>query len=274
MEQFIDIVKRFPILWNTHLKEYHNLVQKDVIWESIVEELNNPDIPDVKTAKNEWKKLRDSHRESLKRIKAATNNWKYAEYLKFLVPYIKNRKRTGNASINNQNTWANTAKQSQNTWANTSTQSQNTLPGTSTSVCQSILPDASTDTHIDDDDGSASEPPRMKKRKVADVSSLRVLLHEDNNDFRSEQRERRKTGKTEVPKETEAHRHPLNLFFDSMCESTKKLPDWVQRDVKKKLFQIVNEAEENYERYLSGHTYQYEYSSSSSFSSPAQNDSI
>jgi hypothetical protein len=59
-----------------------------------------------------------------------------------------------------------------------------------------------------------------------------------------------------------------------MCESTKKVPDWIQRDVKKKLFQIVNEAEENYESYLSGQTYQYGYSSSSRFSTPTQNDNL
>ncbi|XP_072933169.1 uncharacterized protein [Epargyreus clarus] len=299
MEQFIETVKQFPILWNTQSKDYHNLIKKDVVWKRIVEEISNPDIPDVKTAKNEWKKLRDSHRESLKRMKASTsgqaasptNNWKYAELLEFLLPHMKNHKRTDNVLINNKNTLASTSTQSQsillgastdnqNTLPGTSIESQNTLPSTSTES-QSILPGASThnrSTEIfeeipNDDDENTSEAPRIKKRKVGDDSSLRDLLQDVDNDFmkRCKQREKRKA---EEAKEAEKHKHPLNLFFDSMCESTKNLPDWIQRDVKKKLFQIVNEAEENYESYLSRQTYQYGYSSSSSFSTPAQNDSL
>lgn len=85
----------------------------------------------VKTAKNEWKKLRDSYRESLKRMKASTsvttsavscllrlaaspaNNWKYAELLEFLLPHMKNRKRTGNVLINDKNTLPSTSTESQ-----------------------------------------------------------------------------------------------------------------------------------------------------------------
>lgn len=46
MEQFIEVVKQFPVLWNTQLKDYHNLIKKDVVWKQIVEEISNPDIPD------------------------------------------------------------------------------------------------------------------------------------------------------------------------------------------------------------------------------------
>lgn len=87
-----------------------------------------------------------------------------------------------------------------------------------------------------DDDENASKPLRIKK-KVADDASLHDLLQKVDNDFmkRCEQREQRKA---EEAKEAEKHRHPLNLFFDSMCESTKKLPDWIQRDVKKTFFKL------------------------------------
>ncbi|XP_045762993.1 uncharacterized protein LOC123865802 [Maniola jurtina] len=218
MEQFIEVVKQFPVLWNTQLKDYHNLIKKDVVWKQIVEEISNPDIPDVKTAKNEWKKLRDSHRESLKRMKASTsgqaaspaNNWKYAELLEFLLPHMKNRKRTGNVSINDKNTLASTSTQSQNTLPGTSIESQNTLPSTSTeSQSTEIFEEIP-----NDDDENTSEPPRIKKKKVADDASLNDLLQKVDNDFmkRCEQREQRKA---EEAKEAEKHRHPLNLFFDT-----------------------------------------------------------
>lgn len=112
--------------------------------------------------------------------------------------------------------------------ASTSTQSQNTLPSTSTeSQSTEIFEEIP-----NDDDENTSEPPRIKKRKVADDASLNDLLQKVDNDFmkRCEQREQRKA---EEAKEAEKHRHPLNLFFDSMCKSTKKLLDWIQRDVKK-----------------------------------------
>ncbi|KOB67404.1 Bm8 interacting protein 2d-2 [Operophtera brumata] len=169
MEQFIEVVKQFPVLWNTQLKDYHNLIKKDVAWKQIVEEISNPDIPD----------------DSLKRMKASTsgqaaspaNNWKYAELLEFLLPHMKNRKRTGNVSINDKNTLASTSTQSQNTLPGTSIESQNTLPSTSTE---------SQSTEIFEEipnDENTSERPRIKKRKVDDDASLNDLLQKVDNDF-------------------------------------------------------------------------------------------
>ncbi|CAG9793238.1 unnamed protein product [Diatraea saccharalis] len=99
-----------------------------------------------------------------------TNNWKYAELLEFILPHMKNLKRTGNVSINNNNTLAST--QSQNNSPGTSIESQNTLPSTS-NESQNILPGSSTDMQtteifeeiLNDDDESTSEPPKIKKKK-------------------------------------------------------------------------------------------------------------
>ncbi|KOB68149.1 Uncharacterized protein OBRU01_18656 [Operophtera brumata] len=97
------------------------------------------------------------------------NNWKYAELLEFLLPHMKNRKRTGNVSINDKNTLASTSTQSQNTLPGTSIESQNTLPSTSTE---------SQSTEIFEEipnDENTSERPRIKKRKVADDASLKSI---------------------------------------------------------------------------------------------------
>ncbi|PSN44156.1 hypothetical protein C0J52_17426 [Blattella germanica] len=49
--------------------------------------------------------------------------------------------------------------------------------------------------------------------------------------------------KVSVP---EILRHPLDMFFCSMCESTKQLPTDLQLRVKKKLFEAVTQAEEEF----------------------------
>lgn len=58
----------------------------------------------VKTAKSTWKKLRDSHRDALKRKNATRSGqsgkqireWKYEKVMEFLIPYMTNRNRTTN----------------------------------------------------------------------------------------------------------------------------------------------------------------------------------
>ncbi|XP_028177679.1 uncharacterized protein LOC114365344 [Ostrinia furnacalis] len=247
MEQFIGTVKQYPILWNTESKDYHNLNKKEVAWKRVVKEINNPDIPDVKTAKNEWKKLRDSHRESLKRIKTDTsgqsaippkNHWKYADNLEFLLPHMRNRKRTLNLSVSYQKTLASTSTELTSHLPVTST--QNTLLGTST------------------------ERESMPGTSTQDTEVLEEFeQHESENDavFVQQCGKRKANDAVEIKKNKDA----LNLFFDSMCESTKKLPDWIQRDVKKRLLQIVCEAEETNETYM---TTEYRECNSSSASTP------
>ncbi|XP_049871105.1 uncharacterized protein LOC126370299 [Pectinophora gossypiella] len=203
MKQFIETVKRFPILWNTESKSYHNLNKKDVAWNRIVEEMNNPDIPDVKTAKNEWKKIRDSHRESLKRIKAGQggqsgqgtltkNNWKYAEHLEFLLPYMKSRKRPGKVSVNNKIISSSIALGSQNT-------SPEITETQSTEILDETQHYGRDERSQNGDSISTSKQERQEKRKVGDDSSLRDLLKEVDADFIKwcEQRDKRRAEEAE-----------------------------------------------------------------------------
>lgn len=52
-------------------------------------------------------------------------NWKYDKFLKFLLPYIKNRKRTGTVSVSNQNTLPSTLTKSQRILPGTLTENEN-----------------------------------------------------------------------------------------------------------------------------------------------------
>lgn len=58
----------------------------------------------VQTAKAKWKRLRDNHRDALKRKNATrsgqatkqTREWKYEKIMEFLLPYMTNRERSTN----------------------------------------------------------------------------------------------------------------------------------------------------------------------------------
>ncbi|CAG4963170.1 unnamed protein product [Parnassius apollo] len=72
---------------------------KDSAWRRVVEHFNNKSIPNIQAAKTEWKKLRDNHRDALKRAKLGKNKllpaqittWKYAKAMQFLEPHMKYR---------------------------------------------------------------------------------------------------------------------------------------------------------------------------------------
>ncbi|KAL0822491.1 hypothetical protein ABMA28_004545 [Loxostege sticticalis] len=94
MELFIKAVRQYPLLCNTNHKYYRHGDKKDIKLKKIVA------LGISGTAKSEWKKLRDNLRDSLKRQKCgktgqvapAVNNCKYAQIMKFLLPFMKNRK--------------------------------------------------------------------------------------------------------------------------------------------------------------------------------------
>lgn len=229
----------------------------------------------VKTAKNEWKKLRDGHRESLKRMKTCTsgqaappkNNWKYANLLEFLLPYMKNRPRSGNANESQNNATNNPVEvgmtnERQDT-TNTSMEVQNAMPEDNEHI--SVIESMQSPSQ-----GSVSSEQRQRKRK-ANEDSLHDLLKDIDSDFEN-RREIRDKKRAEEAEEMKKNRHPMNLFFDSMCETTKNLPDWLQRQVKKKVFEAVSEAEDTYEKYIYGNQYNTGYSTSSGQSTPHSQD--
>lgn len=142
-------------------------------------------------AKTEWKKLRDNHRDALKRAKLGKNKllpaqittWKFAKAMQFLEPHMKYR-ITEHIEIEPP-------------------------PGTSSKNSEHAV--STTDKY---------EIPSCK-RKLIDQS----------------------TATYEIPK----IRHDNDLlesFFNCILQSTRQMPLWMQTQVKKKIFAVVIEAEE------------------------------
>lgn len=135
----------------------------------------------------EWKKLRDNHRDALKRAKLGKNKllpaqittWKYAKAMQFLEPHMKYR----------------------------ITENIESVEPYSYPIQEKIEPDVST-TEVAPQ-CSVNKP--AVKRKLVDQSSG-----------------------------TDA----LDSFFSCMLQSTREMPHWMQTQVKRKIFNVIIEAEE------------------------------
>lgn len=151
----------------------------------------------MRIARSEWKKLRDNHREALKRAKLGQNKllpaqittWKYAKAMQFLEPFMKYR----------------------------------------------ITEDIEMD------------PPHVTnfKHSDQDVSTTEVVDIKIEN-----QSKRRCTECTGDRRESQYSRHQqeptdaLESFFECILKSTREMPIWMQTQVKKKMFAVIIEAEE------------------------------
>ncbi|XP_050673420.1 uncharacterized protein LOC126971265 [Leptidea sinapis] len=99
MESFIEAVRMHPCLWNPLTPDYREAIMKEKAWQHVIEHCNNKAIKNISIAKMEWKKLRDNHRDALKRAKLGKNKllpaqittWKYAKLMQFLEPHMKYR---------------------------------------------------------------------------------------------------------------------------------------------------------------------------------------
>lgn len=85
------------------------------------------------------------------------------------------------------------------------------------------------------DDGDATDD-TTKRRRKEDLISFELLR--DNYTYEQPIEEE------PLKRETTKNRHPLDLFFESMCETTKQFPVWLQKKVKRQVFTVISEAED------------------------------
>lgn len=175
--------------------------------------------------------MRDSHRDSLKRTKAlgplgpnqdATliNKWKYAERMAFLLPYMKTRKRR----------WTLTnSSEDNNDLSPSPSDSFLAVPSTSNADNITFSPESHTQNNVD----TTQQEHKFRKRKLENEFGEIMIDMDDRSRY------------------TERTKHPLDSFFESMCETTKQFPTWLQYSVKRKIFNVISEAEDTFESYKS-----------------------
>lgn len=183
-------------------------------------------IVSVKTAKSRWKQLRDNHRDALKRQNATRSGqarkqrkeWKYQKAMSFLLPYMSNRDRSTNFaplddSVSETSNPPNIIEES-------SQESCNFLPSDSNSFPSVNDPSDSTT--------SGPLPSSSKKRKNDEILDLLK-----NNQKRRELLERERIEVKKMMSASEKY-DEIDLFFLNLAASTKKLPYYLQLQIKKK----------------------------------------
>uniref|UniRef100_A0A2A4JZM3 MADF domain-containing protein n=1 Tax=Heliothis virescens TaxID=7102 RepID=A0A2A4JZM3_HELVI len=190
MEKFIETVRAHPCLWNPQHPDYPEVHARGQAWQSVINEINDDSIPNIKTARTEWRKLRDNHREALKRAKLGQNKllpahvttWKYAKAMQFLEPHMKYR------------------------------------------ITENIEMDPPVTT--------------LPKNSEHDVSTTNAteLAKPETVAYK-----RRCVDHIAQEKEPDA----LESFFNCILKSTRDMPQWMQTQVKKKIFAVIIDAEES-----------------------------
>ncbi|XP_047121805.1 transcription factor Adf-1-like [Schistocerca piceifrons] len=94
MEQLIEEVRTHPVIWDSTLEVYRDVTLKEKAWNEIAELLSK----DKNSLRNQWRKLRDCHRQALNRRRTMTGQaankikkWKYEDDMKFVLKTMMHR---------------------------------------------------------------------------------------------------------------------------------------------------------------------------------------
>ncbi|XP_063605929.1 uncharacterized protein LOC134780913 [Penaeus indicus] len=244
VEELIEAVRRESVLYDTGHPDYAKGSLKDELWAQIAGALQ---YKDGAAAKDIWLKIRNCHRDALRRQKklkgrtgsraAAIKPWKYQQQMEFLIPYMAISTNVSDADSD----------------ALGITEGDNRSEEDSTAIpCEYLFPSIVHDVEGHDDDDSISSidisapSQEMKKRKVVDIrkerTDISALFKQSLENSEKRSRENMLEGK-------EVHGHmnegdPLYYFFMSMYTTTAKMPPASQHMIKREVFRIVSDAEE------------------------------
>lgn len=151
------------------------------------------------------------------------NKWKYAEIMDFLLPFMKTRKKRRRLRMSSDDNKDSSPSPSDCFLeVQPSTSNTDSLNFTSESQTNKV-------------DTSLQSEQMFKKRKINnEIGEIMIDMDDRSNCRYGEQ-----------------NKHPLDSFFDSMCETTKQFPTWLQYTVKRKIFNVISEAEDTFESYKS-----------------------
>ncbi|GBM31178.1 hypothetical protein AVEN_242596-1 [Araneus ventricosus] len=178
---------------------YKDFEEMDKAWVKVAAAT---DYPDAKSAKIQWKKLRDNFREALKRQKDSKyvgRTWRYQQQMEFLIPFMQSKNQ---------------------------------------------------DFSVDADKNSLSESSDTNQNVEDKKPSFIVSLDEDANDSGSSFHKRKRKTIDDPKEDKEFGRSVISPgnalldFFSSMYNTTEELPPQLQLQVKRKIFEVVAEAEE------------------------------
>ncbi|CAH0397029.1 unnamed protein product [Chilo suppressalis] len=95
IEEFIECVKKYPILYNTRHKEYKNLAKKADVWEIVASEMGESS----EVLRTKWKGLKDGYTKYKKQNQGEGGtfssktfiNWRWGPNLTFLDDFVREK---------------------------------------------------------------------------------------------------------------------------------------------------------------------------------------
>ncbi|XP_043256431.1 uncharacterized protein LOC122399657 [Colletes gigas] len=225
MEKLIEIVQRYPILYDTNHADYSKIKLKEEVWGSIAEKLHLT----TQAVKAQWKSLRHCHRDALRRRKTRSGQtagykkyWAYERHMEYLLPFMNSKLTSLETEIFSSNEQSNIEIQKTKGEQEDETANEEEQP----EIKEELM--------IEDEE---MVPQTRKRRKMKSNVKLQRSVHKKRDVTRQEIRGKR----LKLEKE---QANALYQFFISMYNSTRMLPRHLQFKIKRTLFEAVSNAEE------------------------------
>ncbi|XP_025205467.1 uncharacterized protein LOC112601856 [Melanaphis sacchari] len=267
----INKIKQHQVLYDTDEDQYKYIDKRDKAWKEVADELGMP----VNDVKLRWKRLRDNFRVSIKRTKGLNlkpglpfvegKPWKYQREMEFLLPFMQ----IGGYSLKKMLNLEHSPNQDYSSVYDDCKTEGSSSPYNNMSYEYDEMPEPRVEVKemagnysndeggVDDEllypdveilsNGKHEPLHRVAKRvkrsaeaaaaaaaKEADSSAqLKLNQHHMNHYYHIQQQQH-----------SHAKVHPVDLFFYSMAETTKGLPQAYQAEIKRRVLEIVIKAEE------------------------------
>ncbi|KAL1490223.1 hypothetical protein ABEB36_012953 [Hypothenemus hampei] len=216
-EKLIEIVKRYPILYDLSHGDYKNVRKKDKVWEKIGAEINESG----DEVKKKWKNLRDSYIRNLKSNKTKTDQaakvskkWQWSDQMEMFRPFLSFSKTSSNISDTVDNN--SESLFSEHSLADTETTFSTETSDTSCETGEK-RPVTSSSSEVTVSDISSA---KKKKTKSEETSSVNTLINYFQNKKKNEGDE-------------------TDMLFAAYARTIKKISKKRQVTVKMKIAQIV-----------------------------------
>ncbi|CAI6348145.1 unnamed protein product [Macrosiphum euphorbiae] len=266
----INKIKEHQVLYDTDEDQYKYIDKRDKAWKEVADELGMP----VNDVKLRWKRLRDNFRVSIKRTKGLNlkpglpfvegKPWKYQKEMEFLLPFMQiggySLKKMLNLEHSPTQDYAGVYDDRETDGSsspyNNMSYDYDEMPEPRVEMKEMSGNYSNDEGGVDDEllypdveilsNGKHEPLHRVAKRvkrsaeaaaaaaKEADSSAqLKLNQHHMNHYYHIQQQQH-----------SHAKVHPVDLFFYSMAETTKGLPQAYQAEIKRRVLEIVIKAEE------------------------------
>lgn len=182
-------------------------------------------------AKEKWTKLRECHREAIRRQKKKSGQqavpakpWTYQKQMDFLLPFMKNRCTSSNVQRR-------TTEMAEEEDDEVEKQSQ-------AECSNSIL-------NVSDEPELSVNPPKKLKKSNSSERNTTIEQYLKQSEIRAKKREaeRKQIYESKASSQNDA----LFQFFLSMYNTTKQLPVAYQRKIRNGMFKLVTDTEEQHD---------------------------